>query len=266
MPARLNPSNPLIFKPASVFPSPRDWRDQFIYFLLVDRFDNSQTNPQAYNPNTAKLGRDPEQGKIFQGGNLKGVLRQLDYIKSLGCTAVWLSPIFKNRQEFKDSYHGYGIQDFLEVDPRFGTKQDLKALVQACHDRTLAVVLDIVVNHSGDNWAYPGDQPYFYWKDAPGPFDFGFWRAKNRGPGFGPDDAVWPKELQSPDAFKRRGQIRNWNDPDEAVNGDFCSLKELAIPRPEVLSTLIDAYKYWIGFADIDGFRLDTSDLPRWLS
>ncbi len=241
-----------------VFPSPRDWRDVFIYFLLVDRFDNNQNNLPAYDPASDPRGRDPKQGGVFQGGNLKGVIRRLDYIRGLGANAIWLSPVFKNRREKNDTYHGYGIQDFLEVDPRFGTKEDLQELVRQAHAREMYVILDIILNHTGDNWAYPGDLPYFFWKGAPGPFDFGFWREIDPAQGFQEDDAVWPDELQRPECYKRRGQIRNWSDPEEAINGDFLSLKELDITQPTVLGTLIDAYKYWIATTDLDGFRVDT--------
>ena len=243
---------------AEVFPSPRDWRDVFIYFLLVDRFDNNQEDLPAYDPVSTPKGRDPEQGKVFQGGNLKGVIRRLDYIRGLGANAIWLSPVFKNRQEKNDTYHGYGIQDFLEVDPRFGTKEDLQELIRQAHAKRMYVILDIILNHTGDNWAYPGDHPYYFWKDASVPFDFGFWREVDPAPGFQEDDAVWPKELQQPDCYKRRGQIRNWSDPEEAINGDFLSLKELDITHSTVLGTLINAYKYWIATTDLDGFRVDT--------
>mgnify|MGYP001030514489 FL=1 len=241
-----------------VFPSPYDWRDQFIYFLLVDRFDNNQNNIPLYDPASAPHGRDPEQGRLFQGGNLKGITRRLDYIQGLGCTAIWLSPIFKNRREFDDTYHGYGIQNFQEVDPRFGTLKDLQELVKQAHNRGMYVILDIIINNTGDNWAYPEDYPYYYWKAALSPFDFGFWREPDPTPGFQEDDAVWPVELQDKEYYKRRGQIRDWNDPDEAINGDFLSLKELDITRSSVLDTLIKVYKYWIAIADIDGFRVDT--------
>ena len=241
-----------------VFPSPRDWRDVFIYFLLVDRFDNNQENIPAYDPFSTPKGRDMEQGKLFQGGNLKGIIGRLDYIKGLGANAIWLSPIFKNRQERKDTYHGYGIQDFLEVDKRFGTKEDLQELVRQVHAKDMYVILDIIINHTGDNWAYPGDRPYYYWKEAPVPFDFGFWRKVIQPSGFHEDDAVWPEELRNPENYKRRGQIRNWSDPDESIDGDFLSLKELDITQPNVLNTLIDIYKHWIAIADVDGFRVDT--------
>lgn len=240
-----------------VFPSPSDWRDVFIYFLLVDRFDNNQPHLPAYHPAVPR-GRDPEQGRMFQGGNLKGITRRLDYIRGLGANAIWLSPIFKNRQEKNDTYHGYGIQDFLEVDPRFGSKEDLQELVRQAHKRDMYVILDIIINHSGDNWAYPGDYAYYYWKEAPGPFDFGFWREADPAPGFQSDDAVWPKEFLRPDCYKRRGQIKDWDDAEQAINGDFFSLKELDITQPTVLDTLIKVYKHWIAVADVDGFRMDT--------
>ncbi|MGH7870696.1 MAG: alpha-amylase family glycosyl hydrolase [Candidatus Binatia bacterium] len=161
-----------------IFPSPADWRDAFIYFLLVDRFDNNRRSQTPFSASTPR-GRDPAQGKIFQGGNLKGIQRRLNYIKGLGANAIWLSPVFKNRQEKADSYHGYGIQNFLEVDPRFGSAEDLRKLVHEAHARGMYVIMDIILNHSGDNWAYPGDFPYYYSSQAAAPFDFGFWRQND---------------------------------------------------------------------------------------
>ena len=240
-----------------VFPSPADWRDVFVYFLLVDRFDNNSKGLRPYG-NSAPQGRDPAQGKIFQGGNLKGVTRRLNYIKGLGANAIWLSPILKNRAEKSDSYHGYGIQNFLEVDPRFGTLEDLQKLVREAHARDMYVILDIILNNTGDNWAYTGDFPYFYSREANGPFDFGFWREGGTAANAQANRAVWPIELQRPECYKRRGQIVDWNDAEQAINGDFLSLKELDIRRPDVLDALIKAYKHWIAVADIDGFRVDT--------
>lgn len=247
------------FKPqGDVFQSPEDWRDVFLYFLLVDRFDNNKDGIPPYDPATTQRGRDNDEGSRFQRGNLKGITRRLDYIQGLGANAVWLSPVFRNREEKDDSYHGYGIQNFLEVDPRFGSKEDLRELVRQAHQRGMYIVLDIIINHTGDNWAYPEGERYYYWKDAHEPFKFGYWREADPAPGLQCEDAVWPGELQHEQCYKRRGEIRNWYDREEAVNGDFLSLKELDINRPEVLDTLIKAYKYWIAYADVDGFRIDT--------
>ena len=249
----------LDFTPSGeVFSSPRDWRDVVIYFLLVDRFDNNQENLPSYDPNTTPIGREQGQGGLFQGGNLSGIIRRLDYLRGLGANGIWLSPVLKNRTEKEDTYHGYGIQDYLEVDPRFGSKEDFQELVRQAHARGMYVIMDIIINHTGDNWAYPGDYPYYFWKEAPGPFSFGSFREVTPEAGFQENDAVWPQELQDPDAYKRRGQIQDWNDPDQAINGDFLSLKELEINNSTVLDTLIKAYKYWIALTDIDGFRVDT--------
>jgi glycosidase len=255
MPAPVHSTGELQFRAnLQLHPSPADWRDQFIYFLLVDRFDDNVAAVPAYQPGVA-AGRDPAQGGMFQGGNLRGVLRRLDYIQGLGCTAIWLSPILKNRAA-DDSYHGYGIQNFLEVDPHFGTLHDLQELVRAAHERGMYVIMDMVLNHTGDVWQYPGGYPYYYNQGET--FPFGGWREQDPQPGMQDDDAVWPQELQQPDAFKRHGQIRDWNDRIQARDGDFMSLKELNLPRPDVLDTLIKVYKHWVDVADVDGFRVDT--------
>lgn len=240
----------------SLYPSPIDWRDQVMYFLLVDRFDNNDPNTPAYEPSNSGQHNTPDAGHQFQGGNLKGIIRRLDYLQQLGCTTLWLSPILKNRQDMNDTYHGYGIQDFLEVDPRFGTLADLQALTQAAHERDMYVILDVVLNHTGDVWCYPECYPYYYYQDQVYPF--GKWREANPASGLQDDDAVWPLELQSPDVFKRRGEIRDWNNANESRNGDFLSLKELDLPQADVLDTLIKVYKYWVTSADLDGFRIDT--------
>jgi glycosidase len=255
MPAAQHSARELQFRTnVQLHPSPSDWRDQFIYFLLVDRFDNDAANIPAYQPGIAG-GRDPAQGGLFQGGNLRGVMRRLDYIQGLGCTAIWLSPIQKNRA-VDTSYHGYGIQNFLDVDPHFGTLRDLQELTKAAHERGMYVIMDMVLNHTGDVWQYPGDYPYYYYQGET--FAFGGWREKDPQPGLQDEDAVWPVELQQAEAFKRHGEIRDWNDPAQARDGDFLSLKELNLPQPNVLDTLIKVYKHWIDVADVDGFRLDT--------
>src|SRR5690242_5946377 len=94
-----------------VFPSPADWRDVWIYFLLVDRFRNPE-GPPAQQPWDGECG-------VFQGGTLAGVRASLDYLAGLGAGALWLSPVLKNCGYDPGSYHGYGIQDFGAVEPRF---------------------------------------------------------------------------------------------------------------------------------------------------
>jgi glycosidase len=236
-------------------PSPQDWRDQVFYFLLVDRFDNGAPDLVPFVPGQPAPPAVAADRHRFQGGKIEGITRRLDYIRGLGCTAVWVSPVLKNRLDTND-YHGYGIQDFLEVDPRFGTLEDLQQLTSEAHARGMYVILDIVLNHTGDVWSYPGNLPYYYYQGQT--FPFAGWRESDATSGLQLNDAVWPSELQREDAFKRRGQIRHWDEYPETRDGDFLSLKELDLPKPYVLDTLIKIYKYWIAAADVDGYRLDT--------
>ncbi len=243
-------------KPAgAVLSSPLDWRDHFLYHLLVDRFHNGMKNIPPYNPDLTPSDRDDSEGEKWQGGTLRGIIDKLDYIKALGCTAIWLSPIFRNRKEM-NTYHGYGIHNFIDIDPRFGTLKDLQELVKEAHKLGIYMILDIVINHTGDNWAYPSGFPYYYCGGET--FPFGFWRMTDDATGIQyPDDAVCPQEFQNTEWYRRKGEIKNWDSFPEARDGDFCSLKELDTSKRDVLKALIDVCKYWIAVADIDGYRLD---------
>ncbi|MEX0910033.1 MAG: alpha-amylase family glycosyl hydrolase [Candidatus Paceibacterota bacterium] len=244
--------------PETVFASPHEWRDQFIYFLLVDRFNDGKRRP-LYNKNSAEKNRDPSGGETFQGGTIAGITKRLPYIKNLGATAVWISPVLKNRLEDNNGYHAYGIQDFLDIDPRFGTKEDLKKLVSEAHRHGLYVILDIIINHTGNNWGYVNDMEPGFRSDGK-PYEFGFWRRQNPGSteALGENDAVWPMEFQNPDWYQRFGRIGNWEDKNEAQNGDFFGFKELNLDNPEVIDALVKVYSYWITETDLDGFRIDT--------
>jgi len=242
----------------NVFPSPLEWRDQFIYFLLVDRFNDAKRRP-LYDPDKTARDRDPKGGETFQGGTIAGITKQLRYIKNLGATTVWISPILKNRLEDDHGYHAYGIQNFLEIDPRFGTKEDFKKLVTEAHKIGLYVILDIIINHSGNNWGYVNDSEPGFKKDG-GTYEFGFWRRRNpeETGELGLDDAVWPREFQNPDWYTKLGRIGNWDEPNETKNGDFFGFKEFNLKNPDVIDALVKVYSYWIIESDIDGFRLDT--------
>ena len=136
----------------SYHPSPADWRDEVLYFLLVDRFSDGneasrtlldRSNLAAARPNQPngqpwRWDQWAQSGnERFQGGTLNGVRSKLNYLGGLGITALWLSPVMRQRLHANtfgsDTYHGYGVADFLEVDPRFGTRQDLIDLVDAAH-------------------------------------------------------------------------------------------------------------------------------------
>jgi glycosidase len=255
----------LDFSPiGEVTPSPVQWRDQIIYHLLIDRFDDNQDHT-PYEPDGKDLHQwDPKEGRRFQGGCLQGITRRLDYIRSLGCTTLWISPPFKNRKEAADTYHGYAIQNFLAVDPRFGTLEDLQQLVREAHTRGMYVILDVVINHTGNNWGYVNDEEMVYNEGQV--FEFGFWRGADGGAldcppeQFGDDDAVWPIELQRPECYKRQGRIGDMSSdsPDEMISGDTGDMKDLDLTREDVRDALIRCYKWWISQTDCDGFRIDT--------
>jgi glycosidase len=231
----------------------REWREEFIYFMMVDRFHDDLNRTPVNTSTRSNGGGSQAQLKKFCGGTLKGILNHLDYIQNLGCTALWLSPIFENNDtpdRNSDKYHGYSIQNYLDIDPRFGTKQDLIDLVDAAHHKGMRVFLDIVLNHSGDNWHYPGDVSYNYVNDQQ--FPFGEWRRADR---------PIPTELRNPDFYHRRGEIKNWDNYPETQHGDFFSLKDYNNDEDgdgqRLLDVLVKAHCYWMREADIDGFRMD---------
>ena len=229
----------------------REWREEFIYFLMVDRFHDEQNRGPVPQANRSAGIQTPDD---FYGGKLKGITNHLDYIAGLGCTAIWLSPVFENNA---GAYHGYNINNYLGIDPHFGSKQDLIDLVNAAHSYSrngqpfpIRIILDIVINHSGDNWAYPGDNPYYYSNDMQ--FPFGFWRR---------DDRPIPTDLRDQNWYHRRGQIRNYDGYPELEHGDIATLKDYENDDDpigsDVINALIKAHCYWIREADVDGFRVD---------
>jgi glycosidase len=264
--------------------SPVDWRDQVFYFLLPDRFSDGRederprydrSNPDQFKTSDHRAWM--EAGKGFQGGTLKGITSRLDYLRDLGVTTIWIGPVWRQHPSL-DTYHGYGIQHFLEIDERFGARQDLRDLVDTAHDRGIYVLLDVIYNHSGNNWYYddqgsPADElPYRY--QPPHPFHG--WRSQAGASVEQPgslDDGAWPLEFQQLEWYTRAGRIGRW-DPDwwedplhpeiEFRRGDFYSLKNLEVRRNDVLSAVIRVYQYWIALSDCDGFRIDTVKHVPW--
>lgn len=272
----VNPPSPA----AAPFPSPEDWRDRWVYFLMLDRFNNPNSPPpQPF---------DDPNFSGFQGGKFSGVQQQLAYIKNLGAGAIWLSPPLKNFKFDPDTYHGYGIHNFIAAEPRFAdtpatADTELRALVDAAHQQDLLVIFDIVLNHTGNAFAYqcdPADQfclnnqgAQSSYHASPQPVQ---WRdqAGTARPDF-PDIAtipnpsldavVWPSELQQNKFFRRQGTPDGSGDD---TVGDFSVLKQVLTADPDAQRFLIRAYQYVVARFDIDGFRIDTlrylkGDLPR---
>jgi glycosidase len=287
--------------------SPEAWEDEVLYFLFLDRFSDGREYG-GFSDNEGSPVTDPdgerktplfrresddgsadrqqwfEAGRSWCGGTIAGMREKLGYLGRLGITAVWVSPVFRQVSGSND-YHGYGIQNFLDVDPHFGTREELREFVREAHRLGIRVILDIIINHAGDVFAYQGNHDYFYHEGRQWPVQ-GYRRCSGD-PGslpFGVDGggdtggSVWPVELQRQETWTRRGQIRSWDGYPEFLEGDFCSLKDVhlgdTLQDPEVawdlqrrirefrpsraLADLARIYQFWIAYADIDGYRLDT--------
>lgn len=260
------------------FPSPQDWRDVWIYQLLVDRFNNPVAPP--------RLLWDGEVG-VFQGGTFNGIRAQLDYLKDLGAGALWLSPVLKNCQYLDSTYHGYGIQDFTAIDPRYASdpeaarqnpelvENELRALIDEAHARGMYVIFDIVLNHTGDVFEYVlpdgGTSALAAWRETTYPIRWrdadgagrADWSEAPEDPR--PDAAVFPAELRRNEFFRCGGNAFDRPAQDQEKGGDFFTLKEIITDYQApgsrgfpVRDVLISSYQYVIAKYDIDGFRIDT--------
>ena len=164
----------------------RPAEDEVIYFLLPDRFANGDPSNDSGGLSGDRLatGYDATDPGFYHGGDLRGLIDQLDYIQSLGTTAIWLTPSFANKPvqgtpgTESAGYHGYWITDFTQIDPHLGTNEEMKELIDAAHDKGMKVFFDIITNHTADVIDYREGQ-YTYrskqsspYRDASGtPFD-----------------------------------------------------------------------------------------------
>lgn len=268
--------------------SPQDWRDEVLYFLLPDRFSDGQEHRRPLLDRTKivavreafaaanglpqwrwDLWKESGAGR-FQGGTLDGITSRLPYLSDLGVTTLWIAPVFRQRVEGND-FHGYGVQDFFDVDSRYGSRADLVTLVQSAHALGMRVVLDIIFNHTGSNWFYDeaeaGDafRPRYTSSQYQSLFPksgFGTAITDPTQP-LGRDDYVWPQELQLIENYTRAGTgslgAGDIRDPRaEHKRTDFEVLRDLAVERGDTLARLIFIYQYWIALSDCDGLRIDT--------
>ena len=238
-------------------PSP-DWRDQVIYFVMTDRFaDGDQRN------NDLGAGEfDPRSGRHFSGGDLRGLRSRLGYIRGLGATALWLTPPVAN--QWTDplggytGYHGYWAEHFTKVDRHLGTLADYQALSRALHGRGMYLVQDVVVNHTGNFFAYRGG-----W-DAADPARFYVTNADSK-PVPAPTQA--PFNLNDPRrAADARAGIYHWTpdvsdytDKNQELNYQMAGLDDLNTDNPVVRRALRKSFGHWIRSAGVDAFRIDTA-------
>ncbi|MBI5509292.1 MAG: hypothetical protein HY903_11120 [Deltaproteobacteria bacterium] len=250
----------------------RTWQDEVIYQLLTDRFANGDSTNDA--------GAEPSCGGCYHGGDWRGVASRLDYLQTLGVTAIWISPVVANidTPSRGQAYHGYWPLALDRVNERFGTLDDLQALVAAAHARGIKVIADVVLNHLGpvafydlngngvlDETGGAGDpanelSPPFDpqgVKDQQGtlaaPFLF-FPAATTTTAG------ISPAVLRAPAAFHRRGLILDYNEPAQSLTGDFRGgLRDLDTSDPAVEEALVDLTLAWDELVGFDGYRYDAA-------
>lgn len=283
--------------------SPEEWEDQTLYFVMIDRFsDGKEREYRDLDGNLVHDGTSPpytvqqknsileseraatawrQAGNTFCGGTLAGLYSKLGYLQRLGVTCLWLSPVLKQAPYDPTTYHGYGTQNFLEIEPHFGTKEELKTVVDQAHKLGMYVVLDIIVNHAGNVFTYAvpdrseidgpvfnqtGKHPVVGFNDESGKPTLPFGPVNvDEHPNAWPDGAVWPSELQGSDTFSQRGAVEHYEEEQQFLHGDFMKLKDIDLGTvvagrfqpSNALQALTLVYQYWLAYADLDGFRLD---------
>jgi len=235
--------------------------DEIIYFLLPDRFANADPSNDrgGLEGDRLKTGFDPTSKAFYNGGDLAGVTAHLDYIQSLGATAVWLAPIFKNKSvqgapgQESAGYHGYWVTDFTRVDPHFGDEQALHKLIEAAHERGMKVYLDIITNHTADVISYREcpRRGCAYRPRAAYPTPYTPFVPK------GEEQVKVPAWLNDTNLYHNRG---NSTFAGESVElGDFSGLDDLNTEDPRVVQGFTEIFTGWIDRFHIDGYRIDTA-------
>ncbi|MDE2372191.1 MAG: hypothetical protein KGN16_24700 [Burkholderiales bacterium] len=238
-------------------PSP-DWRDQVIYFVVTDRFADGDPTNDDQGAGEFKAG-DAER---YNGGDLAGLTRHLDYIRGLGATALWITPPVANQWlapgGTSAGYHGYWAENFTRIDRHLGTLDDYRRLSDALHRRGMFLVQDIVVNHTGNYFGYRGG-----W-DAADPARHA--EVYTDTPPV-PRPSQPPFDLDDPrDAAQRAAAIYHWtpdivdyNDPAQLANFQMAGLDDLNTENPVVRRALRASYDGWIREVGVDAFRVDTA-------
>lgn len=241
-------------------PSP-EWQDQIIYFLITDRFadgnpNNNDQGANEYNPN---------KESHYSGGDLQGVINQLDYIQNLGATAVWTTPVVANQwwttAANYGGYHGYWAIDFSNVDAHMGTMDTFKQLSDQLHRRGMYLIQDIVVNHTGNFFNYKGGVDGY----DPINTDKNFFLMEK-------PNSIQPKPIQAPfdlidrnntehmkaDIYNWTPSIKDYNDISQLYTYQLATLADLNTKNPVVINKFKKIYGDWIKNVGIDSFRIDT--------
>lgn len=204
-----------------------------IYLIMADRFANANPNNDSDKSVTEKADRKNPNGR--HGGDIEGIIKNLDYIKELGATAVWPTPLCEDNDE-NGSYHTYGQSDVYKIDPRFGTNEDYLRLSAELHKRGMKNIMDYVTNHWGYKHWMMDDLPTYDWI--------------HQFPGYARTNDHKTTQFD-PNASKI--------DTKMCTNGWFVkTMPDLNQSNPLVMNYLTQNAIWWIEYADLDGFRVDT--------
>ena len=208
-----------------------------LYMLMPDRFANGNAandNDKTLSPSTA----DRKDPNARHGGDLAGIEKHLDYFNELGVTALWFTPVLENSMT-GGSYHGYATTNYYKVDPRFGTNDEYKKLIDNAHNKGLKIVMDMIFNHCGSEHPWIIDMPSHDWFNFPD-YEKNFVQTNF-------------KLTPHVDPYASDYDFKTMND------GWFVrSMPDLNQKSPHVLRYLIQNSFWWIEFAGIDGIRMDT--------
>ncbi len=141
----------------------RPWDEEIIYMVMTDRFFDG--DPTNNNPNNIEGSFDKDHLEAYHGGDFRGIIEKVPYLKDLGITTLWITPIVKNidtnmmadKNDKQFAYHGYWASDFTQIDPHLGTEEDLKELIDVLHENGIKLMVDVVINHSGYGTKNTGD-------------------------------------------------------------------------------------------------------------
>ena len=204
-----------------------------IYLIMPDRFANG--NPNNDNSKSTKEISNRSLPGGRHGGDIEGLIKNLDYIKELGATAVWPTPLCEDNDEAY-SYHGYAQSDVYKIDPRYGTNEEYVQLSAELHQRGMKNIMDYVTNHWGwKHWMY-NDLPTYNWI--------------HQFPGYSQSNYRMTTQFD-----KNASKV----DSKQCMDGWFVpSMPDLNQSNPLVLNYLTQNAIWWIEYADLDGFRVDT--------
>jgi glycosidase len=214
-----------------------------VYLIMPDRFANGDTSNDSMPSVTEKVNRAEQGGR--HGGDLQGVINQLDYLEDLGVTALWSTPLLEDN-DAKYSYHTYAQSDVYKIDPRYGTNEDYKRLATEMEQRDMKLIMDYVTNHWGaEHWLIK-DLPEQSWIHQ---FE------DNKGKDF-------PLDGYANSNYRMTTQY----DPNaSAIDIRYCedgwftsTMPDLNQSNPKTLTYLIQNAIWWIEYSGLDGFRVDT--------